>query len=144
MVTTNRGNLAGHENRQELEIAFLAAFGETAEPMAAERLRAIPDAELILITRRLIRFRRECGCAAAARCMAVALVGAVILGLVHGAVGVLRVLGLTAVCAAGVLSVGVLAKVTVIAAYRARWHAERRRVSLRLAQQKGAGDVLVR
>ncbi len=131
-------------DRAELEAAFLSALWSAPQPLPAERIRAIESAEMAVITQRMLRLRNECGCAASAWCMTVAIAAAVVLGIAHGASDLPGLLGLAALCVLGVLAAAALGKAVTITIYRARWRAERNRVVFRLTNREEAGDVVVR
>lgn len=130
-------------DRWELEAAFLSALGTAAQP-SPERLRDIESAEMAVITRRLLRLRHECGCAASAWCMTAAIALAIVLGVAHGTSDLAGLIGLAALSVVGVLAAAGLGKAVTIMIYRARWRAERDRVLFQLTNREGAGDVVVR
>ena len=131
-------------SRDQAEAAFLDAVrGGRATPHTSQ-VRALHDAELIRVTRRLQRLRSECGCQAGAWSMTVALIAAPVVAALHGASGPVGVLVLVLLCAAAVIGAGVVGKVITIAAYRLRWRIERNRVLRYLAERETDQHVILR
>ena len=130
--------------RDQAEAAFLDVVrGGRATPRISQ-VRALDDAELIRMTRRLHRLRSECGCQVGAWSMTAALIAAPVVAALHGASGPAGVLVLVLLCAAAVIGAATAGKVITIAAYRLRWRIECRRVLRHLAEREKGQHVILR
>jgi hypothetical protein len=130
--------------REQAEAAFFDAVRGGRPTPGSEQVRALPDAELTRLTRRLLRLRRECGCQAGACCLTAALIAAPVIATVHGASGLTGVLGLALLSCGCVIGAAVLGKVATIAVFRLRWRTERNQVLRQLAERGAVRDVILR
>lgn len=130
--------------REQVEAAFLDAVRGGQPAPRTSQVRALDDAELIRMTRRLQRLRSECGCQAGAWSMTGALLAAPVVAALHGVSGPVGVLVCVLLCAAAVIGAAITGKVITIAAYRLRWRIECRRVLRQLAERGTDQHVILR
>lgn len=130
--------------RDQAEAAFLdVARGGRPAPRIGQ-VRALDDAELLVMTRRLQRLRSECGCRVGAWSMTVALLVAPVVAAIHGTSGAVGVLVLALLSAASVIGAAVAGKVITIVVYRLRWRVERNQVLRQLDERGTDRNVILR
>lgn len=130
--------------RDQAEAAFLDVVRGGLPAPRISQIRALDDAELILMTRRLQRLKSECGCQAGAWSMTVALIVAPAVAAIHGASGAVAVLVVALLSAASVIGAAVAGKVITIAVSRLRWRVERAQVLRQLAEWGTDRDDILR
>lgn len=129
---------------EQAEAAFLDAVRGGQPVPRISQVRALDDAELARMNRRLHRLKSGCGRKAGAWSMAVALIAAPVLAVRHGASGLAGAVVLALLCAVFVAGAAVAGQVITAAVYRLRWRIERDQVLRRLAKRRSRRDVILR
>jgi hypothetical protein len=127
--------------RAQAEAAFLDAVRGGQPAPRISQVRALDDAELRRVARRLRRLRSQRGRKAGAWSMTVALIAAPVLAAIRGASGPAGAVVLALLCAAFVTGAAVAGKVITVAACRLRWRIYRDQVLRRLAERGTDGSV---